>query len=84
MCSDVILTGEIDVAQFDLADGQVEAFLHALFYAFGIGFDGSCGIASAHVDVADGHEDLVEVILVFLAFGHAPQHAEHLLPARGR
>ena len=79
---DVILLREIDIAELDLADGQVEAVLHALLHALGVGGDGLRGVAPAHVDVADGHVDLVEVILVFVALGHASEHAEHLLPTR--
>ena len=81
---DVILLREIDIAELDLADGQVEAVLHALLHALGVGGDGLRGVASAHVDVADSHVDLVEVILVFVALGHASEHTEHLLPTRRR
>ena len=77
---DVILLREIDVAELDLADGQVEAVLHALLHALSVGGDGLRGVAPTHVDVADGHVDLVEVVLVFVALRHASEHAEHLLP----
>ena len=76
---DIVALLEIKIAELDLADRLVQAVLCTLLHAQLIVLDGIDRIFPAHIDVAQRIIDLVEQVLVLIAFRHPPEHLDHLL-----
>ncbi len=75
----IITHGEIDIAQFDLADSFLQSVLCALFDTQFIILYGICRIFPVQVNISEGIINLIQIILILIALRHALKHLDYLL-----
>ena len=79
LCLDIVALLEIKITQFDLADRLVQTVLCAFLHTQLVVFDGIDCIFTAHIDITQRIIDLIEQVLVLIAFPHPLQHLDHFL-----